>query len=328
MAKVTLKQRFGGAWNLLGLVLVLVVLFVAFSLKVPDSFPTSRNVETLLRQNAITTLVAVGMTYVIMAGGIDLSVGSVAAFAGVVIAWFLRKGFDPLTSAALGIASGALLGLANGVLVTRLKVGPFIVTLGTLLVVRGAAKGLANEQKIDAPRTWLDELLAVLQTKDRWMLLPPGVWLTLILSVLLAWTLRSTRFGRHVVAVGSNESAARLCGVPTDRVKVGVYTLSGLFAGLAGLMFFSRLTVGDPTIASGLELEAIAAAVIGGASLAGGEGSIWGTLLGAMIMTTLRSGASQMELPNWIQEIVTGAIIVLAVALDQYRKRRSASAGG
>jgi ribose/xylose/arabinose/galactoside ABC-type transport system permease subunit len=133
--------------------------------------------------------------------------------------------------------------------------------------------------------------------------------------------MRYTRFGRHVVAVGSNEQAARLCGVPVERVKLAVFTLSGLFAGLAGLLSFSRLTVGDPTTAQGMELDAIAAVVIGGASLNGGQGSIAGSLLGALIMTTIRAGGSQYGLSNWVQEVVTGTIIVLAVALDRLRMK-------
>jgi len=154
------------------------------------------------------------------------------------------------------------------------------------------------------------------------MLVPPGVWLLLLLAVFVAFLLRYTRFGRHVRAVGSNELTARLCGVPVERIKLLVYTLGAGFAGMAGLMQFSRLTVGDPTVAVGAELDVIAAVVIGGGSLSGGEGSVLGSLVGALIMTVIRSGCSQMGLPNWVQEMVTGAIIVLAVTLDRLRHRR------
>jgi ribose/xylose/arabinose/galactoside ABC-type transport system permease subunit len=150
------------------------------------------------------------------------------------------------------------------------------------------------------------------------------VWLLFALALLMAGVLRYTRLGRHTFAVGSNEQTARLCGVAVDRVKVTVYALAGGLAGLAGLMQFSRLTVGDPSVATGLELDVIAAVVIGGGSLSGGEGSILGTLVGALIMTVIRAGCSQMGLPNWVQEIVTGAIIVAAVALDRLRHRRIA----
>jgi ribose/xylose/arabinose/galactoside ABC-type transport system permease subunit len=193
-----------------------------------------------------------------------------------------------------------------------------------MLVVRGAAKGFAHDQKIDAPAGWLSELLARLPAGRGWLLFAPGVWLLFAFAAAVAWFLHRTRVGRHVVAVGSNEQAARLCGISVPRVRMVVYGIGGLFAGLAGLMQFSRLTVGDPTGATGLELNVIAAVVIGGGSLSGGEGSVLGALIGALIMQVLQSGCSQMGWPNWVQEIVTGAIIVAAVALDRLRHRSAA----
>ena len=154
------------------------------------------------------------------------------------------------------------------------------------------------------------------------MIVPPGVWLLAVLAVLTAVVLKYTRLGAHIFAIGSNENTARLCGVPVERVKIAVYTLSGALAGLTGVLQFSRLTVGDPTVAVGLELDVIAAVVIGGGSLSGGEGTVLGTLVGAFIMTVIRAGTSQMGLPNWVQEIVTGTIIVVAVAIDRWRHRR------
>ena len=306
----------------LGPVFGLMAVYFLFAILGPDSFTSARNLETIARQTAIVGTAALGMTLVILAGGIDLSVGSTIALSTVVIAALLTTGLDPLVAAAGGVLAGALCGLLNGLLITRLRVVPFIVTLGTLLVVRGAAKGLADEQKIDAPLTWLIRLLAALKPGS-WQLVPPGVWTMLALALLTAGMLAYTRLGRHLTAVGSNENTARLCGVPVERVKCIVYTLSGASAGLAGLMQFSRLTVGDPTVAVGLELDVIAAVVIGGGSLSGGEGSILGSLVGALIMTVIRSGCSQMGLPNWVQEIVTGTIIVIAVALDRLRHRRT-----
>ena len=208
-------------------------------------------------------------------------------------------------------------------IITRLRVVPFIVTLGTLLGVRGIAKGLAHEQKVDAPITWLNDLLAALGPDRRWLIVPAGVWIMLILAVAVGVMLYYTRFGRHIFAIGSNEQTSRLSGIDVQQVKLLVYATSAAFAGLAGLMQFSRLTVGDPTAATGLELDTIAAVVIGGGSLSGGEGSIFGTLVGALIMTVIRSGCSQMGFPNWMQEIITGAIIVIAVALDRLRHRRA-----
>lgn len=310
-------------WGRLGPVAGLVVVYGLFALLAPESFTTVRNLETIARQTAIVGMAALGMTLIIVMGGIDLSVGSTVALSTVVVAACLQAGGSPWMAMVLGVAAGGLVGAVNGTVITRLRVVPFIVTLGSLLVVRGVAKGLAREQKIDAPASWLEELLAVLPDEQRWMVVPPGVWLMLALAVVVAVVLRYTRFGKHTIAIGSNEATARLCGVAVERVKTWVYMLGGASAGLAGVLQFSRLTVGDPTVAQGLELDVIAAVVIGGGSLAGGEGSVFGSLVGALIMTVIRSGCSQMGLPNWVQEIVTGGIIVAAVALDRLRHRRA-----
>lgn len=313
--------------NAISPVLALVGVFGLFVLIAPASFATIRNLEMIARQTTIVGVAALGMTMVIISGGIDLSVGSIVALSTVVIAWLLRyTGVSPLTAALGGVAASACFGLISGILITRLRVVPFIVTLGMMLVVRGAAKGIGQEQKIDvepARLAWLDELLATVPQERSWMLLPPGVWMMIILAIAMAALLRYTRLGRHTFAIGSNAQTARLCGVAVDRVKVLVFTLCGAFAGLAGLMQFSRLTVGDPTVAVGLELNVIAAVVIGGGSLSGGEGSILGTLVGALIMTVIASGCTQRGYPNWVQEIITGGIIVIAVALDRLRHRRT-----
>jgi ribose transport system permease protein len=310
----------------LGPLVGLILIFTLFAVIGPESFSTLNNLETIARQTAIVGAAALGMTLIIIAGGIDLSVGSIIALVTVVTAALLQSGAAPLLAALGGVAAGVACGFINGYLVTRLKVVPFIVTLGTLLVVRGAAKGFAHEQKIDAPLTWLNELLASLPPGEGWRIVSWGVWLAIALAFLVAGILVYTRLGRHIIAVGSNEQTARLCGVPVDRVKVIVYSLGGLFAGVAGILQFSRLTIGDPTVATGVELDVIAAVVIGGGSLSGGEGSIAGTIVGALIMTVIRSGCAQMGLPNWVQEMVTGIIIVIAVALDRWRQRRKASA--
>lgn len=315
------------AWfNLVGLIVAWVILFIGFSLAVPHSFPTLANLELLARQSTIVALAVLGTTFVIASGGIDLSVGSVVALVTVVIAGVVHAGYDPALALVAGLLAGGICGLLNGGLIVGLRVTPFIVTLGTLLLLRGLAKGLANEQKIDSKLTWLNDLLQVLGKAERWKLVPVGVWVMLVLAVVLSLVLARTVFGRQTLAVGSNEMAARYAGIPVAKVRLLVYVLGGVCSGLAGLMQFSRLGVGDPTVAIGLELNVIAAAVIGGASLSGGRGSIAGSLLGALIMSTIASGSSQMGLPNWVQEIVTGAIIVLAVALDHFRQRVRARA--
>jgi len=314
-------MRASSAWNLLGLIVTLVLLGLIFHLRLESGFLTRGNLETVARQSAIVLLAALGMTFIIVSGGIDLSVGSMVALVTVVIAWCLSREMSPAVALIAGLLAGLACGMINGGLIVGLGVGPFIVTLGTLLLFRGAAKGLANEQKIDAPLSWLNDFLAVLPPERKWMIVPIGVWVAVIAAILMSMVLRRTPFGRSVVAVGGNEQAARYSGVQVGRIKLGVYALAGLFTGIAGLMQFSRLTVGDPTVAQGLELDAIAAVVIGGASLSGGKGTILGTVLGALIMTVLRAGLSQMGLPNWVQEIVTGAVIVVAVALDRLRRK-------
>ncbi len=306
----------------LGPLIGLVLVYVFFALIGPDSFTSIRTLETIARQTAIVGTAALGMTLVIILGGIDLSVGSIVAMTSVVVALVLNGGGGPAAAILMAMLAGSLTGLTSGTLITRLKVAPFIVTLGMLLLVRGVAKGLGREQKVDAPITWLVELLSSLPPDRRWMLVPPGVWVLALLALATAVVLRYTRLGAHIFSIGSNEKTARLCGVHVERVKVTVYTLTGALAGLTGVLQFSRLTVGDPTVAVGLELDVIAAVVIGGGSLSGGEGTVTGTLVGAFIMTVIRAGTSQMGLPNWVQEIVTGTIIVAAVAIDRWRHRR------
>ncbi len=318
--------RSASAWlSTLGPLIGLVLVYLFFALIGPDSFTSIRTIETIARQTAIVGTAALGMTLVIILGGIDLSVGSIVAMTSVVVALVLNRGGaggGPAAAIVMAMLAGALTGLTSGTLITRLKVAPFIVTLGMLLLVRGVAKGLAREQKVDAPLTWLVELLASLPPERSWMLVPPGVWMLALLALATAVVLRYTRLGAHIFSIGSNEKTARLCGVHVERVKVTVYTLTGALAGLTGVLQFSRLTVGDPTVAVGLELDVIAAVVIGGGSLSGGEGTVTGTLVGAFIMTVIRAGTSQMGLPNWVQEIVTGTIIVAAVAIDRWRHRR------
>jgi len=305
-----------------GPVVGLVLVFLLFTLLRPHQFPRAANLEIMMLQTTVVGIAALGMTAVIISGGIDLSLGSVIALSTVVVATLLNHGWNPLAAAAGGVAVGMVCGLVSGLLITRLRLAPFIVTLGLWGAWRGTAKGLANEQMIVAPTTWLNQLLTALPEERRWMLVPPGVWLLVVLAVAMGALLRYTRFGRHVFAIGSNELTARLCGVPVERQKLLVYLLGSGLAGLAGVLQFSYLTVGDPTTATGMELDIIAAVVIGGASLAGGEGTILGSLVGALIMTVVGNGCTKLEFPNWVQEIVTGGIIIAAVALDRLRHRQ------
>lgn len=308
----------------LGPLVGLVFVFGLFSVLRPARFLNVGNLQIMLLQTAVVGTAALGMTIIIISGGIDLSVGSNIALVTVVVALLLNSGAPPLAAAVGGIFSAMLVGLLIGVLITTLRLSSFIVTLGLWGAVRGAAKGIADNSTIVPHRdTWLNLLLNTPGKGLAWMVLPPGVWMTLVLSVLVAAILRYTKFGRHVFAIGSNAQTARLCGINTSRTLLLIYVVGALFAGVAGVLQFSYLTLGDPTTAVGKELDVIAAVVIGGASLSGGEGSILGSLIGALIMTAVANGCQKMDYPNWVQEIVTGAIIILAVALDQLRHLRS-----
>ena len=315
-------RRISGWLNRFGPLVGLVFVVIVFGLLRPRTFLTWDNFEVMLLQTAVVGTAALGMTLIIISGGIDLSVGSNIALCTVAVALLLNSGVSPLIAVLGGIFVGASCGALIGGLITRLRLTPFIVTLGMWGAIRGAAKGLAGEQMVFAPETWLNELLTTLGEQKSWMLLPPGVWLMLVLALLTAGMLRYTRFGRHIYAIGSNEMTARLCGVRVERTKVMIYALGAALAGVAGVLQFSYLTLGDPTTAIGMELDVIAAVVIGGGSLAGGVGSVPGSIIGALIMTVVANGCTKLGLDNWVQEIVTGLIIVLAVALDQFRHRR------
>jgi ribose transport system permease protein len=282
-------------------------------------------IELMMRQAIIVGLGAIGMSYVIMTGGIDLSPGSTVALTTVVVALVLKATNNPIIGIGASIVVGLIAGFINGLLVAKLKVGPFIVTLASMLIFRGVAKGFAHEQTVGSvPDTWIRVFTASLDKSEQWQLFPKGAWIWLVLLILMTWVLNRTVFGRNVVAVGSNEKTARLCGINVNMVKVGVYSICGVFAGIAGLMQVSRVGIGDPTIAAGDELKMIAAVVIGGGSLLGGEGSLIGAAFGTLIMTTINMGSTQLGISNWIQEIITGLIIVVAVALDRYRMSRPA----
>jgi ribose/xylose/arabinose/galactoside ABC-type transport system permease subunit len=302
----------------LGPLVALAATWGLFAALAPATFMRASNLVTMARQTTVVAIAAVGMTLVIVSGGIDLSVGSAVAFTTVVVAATLRAGHGPVVAALAGVGAAGASGFVCGALVARLRMAPFIVTLGAMSILRGAAKGLADEQKIDCDPRGLDQLLA---PSAGWPLVPPGVWMALAIAVAGGGALRYTRFGRHLYAVGSSEATALVCGVDVARVKILVYTLAGALAGIAGVLEFSTLTVGDPTDSVGLELEVIAAVVIGGASLSGGEGTVTGSLVGAMLMAVIRTGCTFVGVHNWVQEIVTGAIIVVAVAVDRIRHR-------
>ncbi|PYQ61843.1 MAG: cyclic nucleotide-binding protein [Acidobacteria bacterium] len=313
--------------NILAPVIGLVGVALLFALLTgsPERYLSAANLRVVLAQTVIVAIGALGMTVVMISGGIDLSVGSVIALASVVAAVALRNGIAPIAAVFAGIAIGGVVGFINGLAITTLRVVPFIATLGMLGVARGVAKYFANQQTVNAPPTWINELAVTFPARP-WMLFAPGVWLTIALAAVMTLLLRNSVFGRRVFAIGSNELAARACGIHTDRLKIWIYGIAGLFFGLAGVTQMSRLRQGDPTVAVGVELDVIAAVVIGGGSLSGGEGSIPGAMIGALVMSLLRNGCQQMGWPNYVQEIIIGVIIVFAVAADRYRASRVAEA--
>jgi ribose transport system permease protein len=318
--KTSLRATLVGLAPVLGLLAVILVFAVGTG--APERYLSTNNLRVVFAQTVIVALGAMGMTIIMVSGGIDLAVGSVIALTGVVTAILLRAGQPPWLAVAAAILSGGLVGLANGLAITRLKVVPFIGTLGMLGVARGVAKWLAGQEAVYPPSTWINDLAVTVPT-PAWMIFAPGVWVTIVLAVVMAVVLRRTVFGRRVFALGSSEAAARACGIATDRLKVIVYSFAGLFFGLAGVMQMSRLRLGDPTVAIGAELDVIAAVVIGGGSLNGGEGGVVGSMVGALAMAFLRNGTQQMGWPNYVQEIIIGLIIVGAVAADRLRHGRA-----
>ena len=322
--------KLAGNWgNLLGRFAALVAVFGFFSVMVEDGrFYTLRNLENILRQSAVYGTAGIGMTLVIVTAGIDLSVGSIVALSVVVVAACLDAGMSAWVAVGAGVGAATLAGLLNGSLIVKLKLVPFIVTLGTMGMIRGVAKGISRERDIyPEGENWISGIMdpALTNVNSSSFLFPAGVWIMLVGMVVMALVLRYTQFGRHVFAVGSNEETARLCGVKVGKTKLVVYTLCGLFCGLAGLMQFSYIGgIGQPTTAVMVELFVIAAVIIGGASFTGGEGSILGTFIGALTITILYMGGQQMGWPKWVQEMVIGGIIILAVALDRIRHRKLA----
>lgn len=308
-------MRLKSILTLLGPFIALLIVYGIFGSQNSAMF-TQDVVLNILTQTVIVGIAAIGMTLIIISGGIDLSVGSMIALCGTVGATMVTKDVSPVLVFCATIAFGGFCGLINGGLSTGLKLMPFIVTLGTMQAFRGAAKVGTNGTPVNLP-------FDVTSYKP-WMGgagIPWGVWLMIALVVLFSLVLRYTRFGRHVFAVGSNENTATLCGVNVAKTKLFVYMIGGALAGLSAVMNMAKSSQGDPTTAIGLELDIIAAVVIGGASLSGGEGTVLGALIGALLMTTIRTGCVLNGIPTPWTEVITGVIIVVAVIIDRLRHR-------
>ena len=296
--------------------LSLIVLFILLWIASPY-FLTRTNLSSLVRQTAVINIMALGMTIIIISGGIDLSVGAILAMGGILGTMAMEKGMPIAAGIAIGLGVGLVCGFLNGFLITRLKIAPFIVTLGTLGIFRGSTLLISNGLPVhDIPPafSFLGEgnLLGV----------PFVLWLLILCAVAMHFVLEHTRLGRYSFAIGSNSAAAVYAGIPVAFYTTAVYAIGGLLTGLAGMIEASRLMTGQPTAGNGYELQAIAAVVIGGGSLHGGEGSVIGTLIGAFIMGLLSNGSDLLGVSNYVQQVIIGAVIILAVTLDEFRKRR------
>lgn len=322
--------RLGTLFSVLGPFLILFFVLGLFAaIMEPDvraTFFSVYNFKLILTTTVIVGIGALGMTMIIVSAGIDLSVGSVIALTSVLAAYVVKQGHALELAYMAAVGAGALVGLVNGTIIAGFRMTPFIVTLGMLGVARGLAKWRAQNQTVNIPYEQVSSVELLMADPDpenpTSLFVSPGIAVTICLAIVMMVVFRRTVFGRYVFAIGSNEATARLCGIRTRLMKVSIYTLAGVFFGLAGVMQFSRLRQGDPTAAMGLELDIIAAVVIGGASLSGGTGSILGSMIGALTMSVLRSGSTQSDWPNYMQEIIIGIVIILAVGLDKWRQSR------
>jgi len=306
MKKFNVFQKLG---PLIGLFLIAIILSVMSS-----DFLTVNNIFNVLRQVSINALIAFGMTFVILTGGIDLSVGSILALSSALTAGMLAGGTDPIMALLLGLMAGAAMGAINGLIITKGKVAPFIATLATMTIYRGFTLVYTEGR----PITGLSDAVSFqMLGKGYFFGIPFPIITMLITYAILYFLLKKTTFGRGVYAIGGNEEASLLSGLRVDRIKIGVYSLTGLLAALAGTTLTSRLNSAQPTAGVSYELDAIAAVVLGGTSLSGGRGWIFGTLVGALIIGVLNNGLNLLNVSSFYQQVVKGGVILLAVLLDR-----------
>jgi len=330
-------QRFLSSQALSGPVIGLIVVLTFFIILIAWNgepgdlrrFLGFKNLQVLLKSIAVTGVISLGALLIIILGGIDLSVGSVVALVTVVIMQVFRmvlgqggsSDIASLIAVPAGIAVGGACGFCNGLVITKMGVRPFVTTLGMLSIARGLAVWLAGGHSVAFPGktpAWVTSLAEV-HVKNT--LVNPGFWSLIGLAIAVSFLLRLTVLGRYCYAIGSNETAARLCGIAIDRNKIVIYTLAGLLTGWGGVLMFAQGGSGEPTGAVGLELDVIAAVVIGGASLSGGRGTVLGTILGVLILGVLSNGVSELKVPVEIRYILTGTIIVVNTALSQWQRR-------
>lgn len=320
------QARRGAAQQKLWAFASLIVLVAGFSLASPNFFQVS-NIMAILQATSVNGVLAVGVTLIIITGGIDLSIGTLMTFcavmAGVVLTW---AGMPLPFGVLAAIGTGALCGLISGMFVARMKIPPFIATLGMMLILKGLSLIVTGTKPIyfnDTPGFTTIAQGSLIGALIPAFPVPNGVLILFVVAGAVAWILGRTVLGRYTFALGSNEEAVRLSGVNADAWKMAIYALAGGIVGIAGLLIASRLNSAQPALGLGYELEAIAAVVIGGTSLAGGRGTILGTLIGALIMSVLTNGLRVMSVaPEW-QTVVTGAIIIVAVYADQLRRGKA-----
>jgi ribose transport system permease protein len=297
----------------LGPLLALIVLVVFVSVLSPD-FLSLSNLMNLMRQVSINALIAFGMTFVIITGGIDLSVGSTLALTGAIIGGLIAGGTDPIIAMIIGVLLGFFLGAVNGLLITKGKIVPFIATLATMTIYRGATLVYTDGK----PITGLDTtFLFQFMGRGYFYGIPFPTVITLLIFAILFVVLHKTAFGRKVFAIGGNEKAAIIAGIKNARVKMIVYGISGTLSAIAGIILTSRLNSAQPTAGTSYEMDAIASVVLGGTSMSGGRGRIFGTLVGALIIGTLNNGLNLLGVSTFYQQIVKGIVIIIAVLIDR-----------
>lgn len=311
-----MKTKLGKAKPLLGLILIIVVVSI-----ISPNFLSKGNLLTVLRQTSINAIIAAGMTFVILTAGIDLSVGSILGFSGAICAYLLTNGTNVFISFLAAILVGALFGLFNGVVITKGKVQPFIATLATMILLRGATMVFTNGKPIAVKGESATRMLRYI-ARGEILGIPVAVIMMIIIFAICYHILHNTKYGRHIYAVGGNEQAALLSGVNTDRVKMLAYMISGILASIAGIIVLARLSSAQPTAGDGYELDAIAAVVLGGTSLAGGQGAILGTIVGALIIGILNNALNLLDVQSYYQMIVRAIVILIAVLLDRKDKNK------
>lgn len=299
--------------------IIFIVMFLFMTIMSPF-FLTQANVLNMVRQCSINGLLAVGMTFVLITGGIDLSVGSILSFSAIVGCSFIQEGspHPPIVCILIAVGIGVAIGLINGILVAYGSVPAFIVTLGTQLVAGGAALVFNN----GSPVPGLKESYNIIGAGKLFGIIPYPIIIFLIVLVIGGVVLKKTKYGRHVYAVGGNDMAAKACGLNTKGLTISVYVISGLCAAIAGIVLSARVKTATAIAGDGYELDAIAAAVLGGTSLSGGVGTMWGTLIGVLIIGLLNNGMTLLNVQSYFQDIIQGIIIILAVFIDVNMSRR------